>query len=179
MDISIIVNIILCVLSFILAVISVVTVVITLRQNSKMIENSTRPYVVIYPATTNFQSPNYYLCVKNFGQSGATVTSFSCDYDLKNCSYDENHVPFSHLEGTFLAPGQSYVASVDPKKIFHDVPHCLNFSISYIANRKKYSDSFSVNIEADSDLVHIRANTDGKELRTISYALQDITEKLL
>ena len=38
MDTSTIVNIILCVLSFILAAISVVTVVITLRQNNKMIE---------------------------------------------------------------------------------------------------------------------------------------------
>ena len=42
MDVSTIVNIILCVLSFILAAISVVTVVITLRQNNKMIEESTR-----------------------------------------------------------------------------------------------------------------------------------------
>lgn len=179
MNPSVIVNIILCILSFVLAVISVVTVVITLRQNSKMIDNSTRPYVVIYPATTNFQSPNYYLCVKNFGKSGATVKSFSCDYDLKNCSYDEDHVPFAHLKGTFLAPGQSYIASVDPSKIFHEVPRVLTFSISYEANSKEYFDNFVVNIEADSDLLHIRANTEGKELRTISYALQDITEKLL
>lgn len=66
MDISIIVNIALCVLSFVLAVISVVTVVITLRQNHKMIDNSTRPYVIVYSSVTNFQSPGYYLCVKSF-----------------------------------------------------------------------------------------------------------------
>ena len=48
MDISTIVNIILCVLSFILAAISVVTVVITLRQNNKMIEESTRPVISVY-----------------------------------------------------------------------------------------------------------------------------------
>lgn len=48
MDVATIVNIILCVLSFILAVISVVTVVITLRQNNKMIEESTRPVISIY-----------------------------------------------------------------------------------------------------------------------------------
>ena len=40
MDTSIIVNIILSILSFLLAVISVVTVVITLRQNNKMIESN-------------------------------------------------------------------------------------------------------------------------------------------
>ena len=47
MDVSTIVNIILCVLSFILAAISVVTVVITLRQNNKMIEESTRPFIYL------------------------------------------------------------------------------------------------------------------------------------
>ena len=40
------INLILCILSFLLAAISVVTVVITLRQNHKMIQNSTRPYVI-------------------------------------------------------------------------------------------------------------------------------------
>ena len=48
MDISTIVNIILCVLSFLLAVISVVTVIITLKQNSKMIEESSRAVISIY-----------------------------------------------------------------------------------------------------------------------------------
>lgn len=48
MDVSTIVNIILCVLSFILAVVSVVTVVITLRQNNRMIEESTRPFISVY-----------------------------------------------------------------------------------------------------------------------------------
>ena len=48
LDTPTIVNIILCVLSFILAAISVVTVIISLRQTSKMIEESTRPYISIY-----------------------------------------------------------------------------------------------------------------------------------
>ena len=45
MDLATKVNIALCILSFILAAISVVTVVITLRQNNKMISESTRPPV--------------------------------------------------------------------------------------------------------------------------------------
>lgn len=48
METATVVNIILSILSFVLAVISVVTVVITLRQNNKMIEDSTRPVVSIY-----------------------------------------------------------------------------------------------------------------------------------
>lgn len=178
MDTSTIINIILCILSFILAVISVVTVVITVRQNHKMIENSTRPYIVIYSATTNFQSPNYYLCIKNFGQSGALITSFVCDCDLKEYSYSNTKVPFENLPNTFIAPGQSLICNVDPLKLFKN-PHSITFSIEYSTGNKKYTDTFTINPKADSDLIHTRACTKDKELRTISYALQDIAEKML
>ena len=73
MDVATIVNIILCILSFILAVISVVTVVITLRQNNKMIEESTRPVISIYTDEINAGNPFFYLIVKNFGKSPAYI----------------------------------------------------------------------------------------------------------
>lgn len=178
MDISTIVNIILCILSFILAVISVITVVITLRQNHKMIENSTRPYIIIYSATTNFQSPSYYLCVKNFGQSGALITSFNCDCNLKQYSYSDKNIPFEHLPNTFIAPNQSFICNIDHLKLFKD-PHLLTFSIEYISNGKKYMDTFKINPKTDSDLIHTRAATKDRELNAISYTLQEIAEKML
>lgn len=68
MDISTVVNIILCILSFILAAISLIFVVITVRQNSalwkqnnEMIENSTRPYITIYFDYAQFGSPTGFL----------------------------------------------------------------------------------------------------------------------
>ena len=61
MEISDWINVVLCILSFVLAVISVITVIITLKQNSKMIKNSTRPYVVAYKNITYFQNTNYYI----------------------------------------------------------------------------------------------------------------------
>ena len=87
MEISDIINIILCILSFLLAVISVVTVILTLKQNNKMIENSTRPYIVIYSKITNFQNQLYYLIIKNMGQTGAEIVNFKCDTDLSKFSY--------------------------------------------------------------------------------------------
>lgn len=48
------INLSLSILSFILAVISVVTVVITLRQNHKMIEESNRPYITVYGRDTPY-----------------------------------------------------------------------------------------------------------------------------
>ncbi|WP_222864752.1 hypothetical protein, partial [Serratia marcescens] len=55
----------------------------------------------------------------------------------------------------------------------------LVFYIKYKTEQKSYSESIIVNIEADLDVVHSRANSRDKELRTISFALQDIAEKML
>ena len=65
-----IINLILSVLSFLLAAISVVTVVITLKQNNKMLEANSRPYVVVYLVYEEY-SNQIYLCVKNFGNTRA------------------------------------------------------------------------------------------------------------
>lgn len=80
MQISDWINVVLCVLSFFLAVISVVTVVITLRQNQKMIENSTRPYIAISYETICVapNKNNRYIVVKNYGQSAAEIKDVSC-----------------------------------------------------------------------------------------------------
>lgn len=179
MDTSIIVNIILCILSFILAAVSVITVVITLKQNSKMIENSTRPYIVVYLGMTNFQNPNYYLCIKNFGQSSAIITSFSCDCDLAEYSRIHSKIPFKHICPSSIAPGQLFKSTLDSKKLFNGTKKTMTFSIEYTFARNTYKDIYTINLEADSDMVHTRANTDGKELKIISYALQDISENLL
>ena len=83
MDLSTTVNITLAVLSFLLAAISIVTVVITLRQNNKMIENSTRPYICIYFDYTQFGEPTGYFVVKNFGASAAYIDSLTYNDVIK------------------------------------------------------------------------------------------------
>lgn len=47
MTVSDMINLGLAIASFLLATISIVTVIITLLQNKKMIENSTRPYITV------------------------------------------------------------------------------------------------------------------------------------
>ena len=54
----------------------------SLKQNSKMIEESTRPYISIYGASTYIGSSDYYIVLKNFGQSSATIHEFLYDFDL-------------------------------------------------------------------------------------------------
>ena len=82
LDIATIVNIILCILSFILALISVITVVITLKQNNKMLESSTRPVLSLYTTQINTGSPVLYFVVKNFGGSTAVIKSIESNHDF-------------------------------------------------------------------------------------------------
>lgn len=165
-------------LSTIISTIAVIISVVTLRQNHQMVEESTRSYIVVYTAATNFQSPMYYLVIKNFGQTGARITSFSCDFDLAKCSYSPKYIPFEHIKDTFIAPNQSFVCNVNPREIFED-PKPITISIAYEANKRTYTDSFVLNIKADSDLIHSRAASKDKELKIISYTLQDMVEKML
>lgn len=179
MNISDIINITLCVLSFILAVISVITVIITLRQNSKMIENSTRPYIVVYGKVTNFQDPCYYLVVKNMRQTGAEITKFHCNINLLKYSYSSDRTPLGHMEGTFLAPGQTMIINIDHRKMSKENINEIIFDIKYNSGVKEYSEKCKINYEAYKDNIQTRASTKDKELKIISYTLQDLVEKLL
>ena len=174
-----IINIVLCVLSFILAVISVVTVVMTLRQNNKMIESSIRPYIVIYGQVANFQSPSFYLVVKNFGQSAATILSLKCDVDLVNYAYGVGREPFGCIAGAFIAPQQKFLCNIDPNKMSENDVKTLTFEVEYSSGTREYRESFTINYEAFIQNVQVRASTQGKELKIISYTLQDLVEKTM
>lgn len=164
--------------SLITSIVAIVISVKTLKQNSKMIEESTRPYLVIYGSSTNFQSPNFYLVLKNFGQSGAIVQSFTSNLDLANYSYNENYVPFSHIAGTTIAPGQSFLCNLDTRKLYKE-SIILEFTITYAASNKLYTETFSINPKTYSDLVQTRASTKDAELKIISYSLQSLVERFL
>ena len=164
--------------SSIASLIAIIISVKTLKQNSKLIEESTRPYLVMYQALTNFQMPTYYLILKNFGQSGATICSIDCSPNLVDYSLCNSHVPFLNFGNETIAPGQSFVCSLDKNKVFAQ-PVTFHFSITYTSNGHLYSDSFSINPDVTANMVQTRASTPGEELKIMSFALQDLVEKIL
>lgn len=144
-----------------------------------MIKNSTRPYVVAYKNITYFQNTNYYIILKNFGQTGAVIEKFQCNIDLQNYSHLDGDRIFEHIEGTFIAPQQSVMACVDTVKLFKDGIDIIEFTITYSDGINKYNEKYKINFLADTDTAKSRASTDGKELKIISYTLQDFVERLL
>lgn len=170
------VNMIAILASTSVGIISVIIAILTLRQNNRMIEESSRPYVTVYSDCTFFQESYYYVIVKNFGNSGATITEFQTDKDLFLLACKDEERPFKHMVGTFIAPGQSF------KMPFH-LPESqkqlnqVKFDIGYKTSNKTYHESVVLNIDASSDLIMRRANSKDHELKIISYALQDLCEK--
>lgn len=166
--------------SVLTSLVAIIISVLTLHQNSKMIEESSRPYITIYSEITYFQNTVYYLILKNFGKSSGVITSFTCDHDLSKYMYDDinfSRQPFSNIIGTFIAPNQAYRVPFDATKFEKDL--ILTFSIEYSSGHKVYSEKVSVNYAADAGIIHIRASTKNKELKIISYTLQDIAEHQL
>ena len=146
-DDTMIVNIMLSILSFALATISVVTVVITLKQNNRMLEANSRPYVVAYLVYQ--ESPSHiYLCVKNFGQSSAIVKTLKIEPSFslykKNCNETINK--------TMLAPNQQLhflVSKEDKEKIICENNFDFSVDIEYqdCCTNKIYIENYMMNME--------------------------------
>lgn len=167
------------IVSLITSIVAIYISVKTLKQNSQMIEESTRPYVTICGKTANFQDPRFYLVLKNYGTSGATITKFKCDQDLSKFSYSPEHIPYQNICGMFIAPNQSFICSLDVKKLFNGSNITLTFQMEYSTPFKTYQETFKIPLSAYMDLIQSRAATKDKELRNISYTLQDMVEKNL
>lgn len=147
MDIAIIVNIILSVLSFALAAISVITVVIALRQNNKMLESNSRPYVVAYLVYQEAPS-HIYLCIKNFGRTSAVVNSLKIEPALSLHRKTSNKL----MNDTMLAPNQQLhflVLNEDKEKIIHENVFEFSVNINYrnCCTNKVYAEAYKMNME--------------------------------
>lgn len=177
MQISDWINVILSILSFLLTVISIITVVITLRQNHKMIENATRPYLTVYGAVTNFQEPQYYLVLRNFGQSNALITEFTSSIDLSICSDCSGVIPFEHIVGFTLAPNQAIQVPIDYNALI-SISQGITITMQYTSGQKN-SEISVINPPAHADYPISRASTSGNEMKIISFTLQDIATRML
>ena len=176
MDISVKINIVLSILSFILAATSVITVVITLRQNSKMIENSTRPYITIYFDYAQMGEATGYFVIKNFGASSAIIQSIQYSDSILQHPKLLSDLPaiFNGLVGNSIAPSQKYLA---PFKLYEYSNEPAVFDITYTSAGKKYHDHFVINVRNYGKLIKPRlANSSSK---AISYPLQEIAERLM
>ena len=173
--------------SFALAVFSVITVIQTLKQNHRMIEESTRPIINVYTSQINTGSPELYFVVKNFGNSAATITEFKADCDFRDFLKGHDHYsedqkkhfdPINNLRGALIAPGQSRICSLE----FKDCPKEVTFNLSYQSGAgKTYTEKMTVDLRAGTGTVigkHAGKTAD-EHMMHISYTLQELLQKQL
>lgn len=177
-DLSTKVNITLSILSFALAVISIVFVILTIRQNNKLLYANARPYLVGYFV---YEENNYelYFCVKNNGNSSAIIQSMnmSPDLEIRQLSISDT------LKDTMIAPNQQiHFLILEKEKIMTNGPFQYEISIDYRdVNRtnkiicEKYSVDLNYILQV-FNVEHNRTNMSGAEnaLRNIEKDLKAV-----
>lgn len=163
--------------SLLTSLIAIIISVITLRQNSKMIEESSRPVISVYTQTINPGTPMLYLVVKNFGNSTAYMQKFTSDFAFIDCykfPTSKNYIE-DDLSKCVIAPGQARTCLLDYNKIKSSV----HFSLVYKSSTKTYREELDVDLKAAADMPTSKYATKDKELISISYSLQDMLLKNL
>lgn len=157
------------------SIIAIIISVVSLKQNSKMIADSTRPYIGVYGSGTYVSQARYYIIIKNFGQSSAHIDDFKCDIDLSKYQViSSKSRPFQHIQGTTFMPGQSFRCVVDFGKLIQDTA-LIVFNISYSASGRTYSDCIPLNVAATIGNNVAHTTTQGNEIKNLSETLQDIS----
>ncbi|OUC52546.1 hypothetical protein B7939_01090 [Eggerthia catenaformis] len=177
MTISDIINLVSAILSFVFSSIAIVISIKTLKQNSSMIEESTRPSIMVVCKSTNSYDPKIYLIVKNYGKSPGKITRFKCSIDLSKYSFTDSD-PFKDLVGMTFAPGQYILTNIRHIELLKDNDQII-FDFDYSFLGKIYTETCYINLLSFKNLVQTRFATKDKELKIISYTLQDLVEKLL
>lgn len=125
---------------FICALIVTVAVAVWLiiRQNSKLIEESVRPYITL-TVSADGKSPSGFV-IQNYGKTSAIITRFQYPDILEDFSASAES--FQNVRGMSVAPGQLVFLPCNPVALKDDN---IEFKLIYhsAAAEKNYSETFS------------------------------------
>lgn len=161
------------------AIIAIIISVVSLKQNSKMIEESSRPYISAYISSTQFGTPIMYIVLKNFGNTAATIFDFKSDVNLSEYTYNLNAIPFNEINGLALSPQQKIIYPIKSRNDDHERLNEINLSFKYSTSHKIYKENIHLNISEYYNSLGLRNYNENKPIKTLSYSIQDISEKLL
>lgn len=169
-----IISIIGIITSTIASIIAIIISVLTLKQNSKMIEGSTRPYIVAYTSRVCIEkSVCNYLIVKNFGQSAAKIDSFTCKPNLTKYGDSEYDNPFYKFNGTTIVPGQAFRCIINVPELRKDVED-LMIDLTYSDAKHTYNEKFQVHLSANEGNAIMHRQNNSNNLLIIPEILQEM-----
>lgn len=160
--------------SLILSSVAIIISIMALRQNSKMIEDSTRPNIQIYPV---FLCSILYIIIRNFGNSEAIIDDLKCNHEFSKEEYftDPNGDDFAKLVGSSFGPGYSLRCPLASYAVADDL---YEFKIKYHSSTHKYEGTFSFNPIKSTPFAdsYPSANSAEQDLHNISKSLRDLVK---
>lgn len=176
--ISIFVSTAVSIVAIVISVKSLKQAQITNEQNSRMLEETTRPYISIYLDSITICEQASFLVLKNFGQSPGQITLFEYDPVLKTLESNKLiNEQYDFVKGLTLAPGQSKLMMCNVPKLPKST---LTFKIGYTSQEKYYEERILLNMKNYSHIPVTRPDScisEGNERQVQS--LREIIERLI
>ncbi len=165
------------IVSLVIAVGSAILSCINIQLSRKALEESVRADIQIYVDATYFEKTSRYLILRNFGHTTAVIEEFATEpeVDWKKCSVlPEVTVPFSHIKGMSIGPGQAFQIPIIYNK-FKEVAPIVTFTIVYKSGKKTYREQIPIKVEAQEDFPKKAQSCDSldKSLETLAKTIQN------
>lgn len=162
---------ILSVITAVTAIISVWISLRTLRQNSKMIEESSRPYIT---AQIEHIGNAFYLRFKNYGQSAAIIDNIELDENAEKVQVENFITVFEDFRGNTIPPNYSFMTCIRQDNV-SDEENKISIGIKYHSAVKKYTEHVEINLAAYKKLLEARRIIDKNNPEVaIGQILQDL-----
>lgn len=162
--------------SLITSIVAIFISIKTLKQNSQMIEESTRPVISIY---SQYFDGKLYIITKNFGNTSCVIDYIHSDMNITS---EESQTmkgnPFERAKGATLPPNGQMICTLIPYKL---KTRKFNFDIKYHSTSHHYKDTFFLDCDADNPFpdTHTRVTGTEKSLEKMSRTLEDILKTRL
>lgn len=148
----------------------------TLLENNRMIEESTRPNLVIYPYIYYPGTMLYGLVIKNAGPTSCVIDQFQIDdKHFEDCVINTDSAPLEQtLINMTLGPNQSKIIHINQPD---SLKAPVTFSFKYSSSTREYSDSSTIDFNAGTAIATKVNATKDKELHRIYLVLLEILKK--
>lgn len=156
---------------------SIIISVKTLKQNSKMIESSTRAQIIFFKDVYNFTTPAEYIIMKNIGHSLAHIISISYDRTILDTIKYSNSNPCEAIDkfnNGYIAPGQSYKIPISTK---NSDSQYISIDIKYSDELRKYNETYNISLKQDSSVCILQHHQPGNELKVVSNSIQEFIKR--
>ena len=161
----------LSVITAVTAIISVIISVFTLMQNSKMIEESSRPYLT---AEIDHIGTAFYLRFKNYGKTAATIDSINLNNNAKKVQLKDFKDVYDDFCGNTIPPNYSFMTCILQDSVSGD-ENRIAIDIQYHSSVKKYKEHIQINLSAYKRLLESRRSIDDQNANiVIGKTLQDL-----